>query len=378
MRILEGSSQSADGARAVREACAGWGDAPDFCLAFHSTSQNPADVAAALARELPESLVIGASTAGEWRTGGHQRGSLALLGVRDPDARWAVAEIPDVQAFDPPACRALGARLRGELGLREDDLRPDRHLLILLIDGLSRAEERVVALLDEAFPGASMIGGSAGDDNRLEATWVMARGRAWRGGAVVALMERDAPFRLFKHQHFLPGGEELVVTAVAGGGRIVRRLDGKPAIERYAEVVGVPPEALDARIFAQRPLVYRQGNECYLRAVGRFDAQGALHFHSAMEEGMVLELGRHEPMIGALREEMARLAAGGKAEWMLLFNCLHRRIEAEAEGVAGQAADALAGVARHVIGFDTYGEQWQGFHMNQTMVGALFDARDDG
>ena len=52
---------------------------------------------------------------------------------------------------------------------------------------------------------------------------------------------------------------------------------------------------------------------------------------------------------------------------VLGFDCILRRLALERAGMAGQMSDLLA--RYHVAGFNTYGEQHSGMHVNQTFVG---------
>jgi hypothetical protein len=49
------------------------------------------------------------------------------------------------------------------------------------------------------------------------------------------------------------------------------------------------------------------------------------------------------------------------------FDCILRRIEAEQKQQSGAVSQVLAD--HNVVGFSTYGEQYNGLHINQTMTG---------
>ena len=57
-------------------------------------------------------------------------------------------------------------------------------------------------------------------------------------------------------------------------------------------------------------------------------------------------------------------------------DCFLRRLEAEFTGVVDEVSDFL----RHhkVIGFNTYGEQFDGMHINQTFTGVVIGQPDAG
>src|SRR6185437_3281482 len=67
-----------DGAKALRAMC---GEAPSFVMAFASTKQPLAEVVAGLQKDMPNALVLGSSTSGEFTEEGDAKGATALFGV---------------------------------------------------------------------------------------------------------------------------------------------------------------------------------------------------------------------------------------------------------------------------------------------------------
>ncbi len=55
-------------------------------------------------------------------------------------------------------------------------------------------------------------------------------------------------------------------------------------------------------------------------------------------------------------------------------DCFLRRLEAELTGVVEETSDFLK--AHKVIGFNTYGEQFEGMHINQTFTGVVIGQPD--
>ena len=52
---------------------------------------------------------------------------------------------------------------------------------------------------------------------------------------------------------------------------------------------------------------------------------------------------------------------------VMVCECVLRRLEIEERGLIGPMSDLMC---RHrVVGFHTYGEQYNGLHINQTLVG---------
>ena len=91
---------------------------------------------------------------------------------------------------------------------------------------------------------------------------------------------------------------------------------------------------------------------------------------------MVLSIGGHEDMASALRRDIDDLARRMKhADLFIGCNCILRALEAQKGDHHQPLADILQTFGKNVIGFDTYGEQLSGLHINQTLVGLAI--RDD-
>lgn len=85
-----------------------------------------------------------------------------------------------------------------------------------------------------------LFGGSAGDDQHFVRTHVYHGGAFHANSAVLTLMHSRFAFSLYKAQHFVASDERLVVTEADAPRRIVREINGRPAAEEYARLVGGP------------------------------------------------------------------------------------------------------------------------------------------
>lgn len=376
MHIVQGSSHLTDGEAAVAEATAGWPSgeaAPEVVFAFCSTAQPAPAVARALSSRFPSSLVVGCTTAGEILSGSHYNGSLVAMGLSSPDLRFSAALVPDLGNVTSESLRATVDGLFARLGFSREALDPARHFALLFIDGLSRKEEVFVSLLDDALEGLPLAGGSAGDDLRFERTEVFVGGECASDAAVVVVGRSELPFALLKHQHFRRTPRSLVITSADPEKRVVREMDGLPAVEAYARALGVRPEEVDEELASVNPVTLRVDGELFVRSVQRILPDGGLVFYCAIEEGMVLEIGGHEDMRHSLEDELRSFASSlGAPQLFLAANCILRSLEATKRGLRDDLARVLDTAFPNVVGFDTYGEQTGGLHVNQTLVGIAF------
>jgi len=372
MQVFEGYSSLTDAAAAVDEAISDWDQSakPDMIFVFHSTKQNPHEIAKVLSTRFPSALIAGGTTAGEWITGSYQRASLVLTSIASPKIRWSLRVVEDLKAFTEQTAADVFYHLLKKLDITPSDLRPNRHFCIGFIDGVSGLDGSAVAAMSNQLGNVPFLGGNVADDLQFKETFVIANDRAISGGGVFVLAECDEPFQPFKHQHFVPGDVDMVITRVVESERKVLRLDGKPAAEHYAKLIGYAVEDLCFQVFSDHPVIYRYGDESYVRTITSANEDGSLTFYCAIEEGMVLNLCKQKDMSGELEQQISHLVEGdGEASLLLVCNCSFRGLEAEGKALSQDLAKHVTRAAKHVVGFDTYGELWNGLHINQTLVG---------
>jgi len=371
MNILEGSSDNGDASAAICEAIASWEQdfSPDILFVFHSSVQSSHAVAAHLAERFPNTLIVGCSTAGEWLTGQHKNNALVLSGITTPDIRWAVSVLEDLHASPQASAKAVCTELVQQLDICWSDLNAQDYFCLSFFDGMSKREEPVIAAMASELGDIPLLGGSAGDDLKFEHAFVIANGKAYQNAAVFILAQSNIPFLAIKHQHYIPGDNDVVITKANVADRVVNRLDGMPAAQRYAQLLGMDVEDLTPQIFSDNPLTYPYGNECYVRALRRVCDDDSLEFGCAIEEGMVLNLCEHQDMLTEYDKLMSGLKQGmGEIQLLLVFNCIYRALEGKDADMNQLLAEKTCKLAEHMIGFDTYGEQWHGLHVNQTLV----------
>lgn len=367
MQILSGVSQQEDGAKAVAEITKDWPqESPSLILVFHSTKQDAESLVAALAKRYPNVPLAGCTTSGEHLNGHHYRGAVVMSGLWTPEVRWSVGLLSDINTLNRERATQAVKELTVKLELSTDQLSSERNFCLTFIDGLSLAEESVSALVAEALEGVPLLGGSAGDDLKFEKTQIIANQTVASNAAVLVLAESNAPFEILKHQHFLRRPEQLAVTKVDVKNRRVYELDGMPAKQAYARALGVKTEELTDDQCFSNPLIFRANNELYIRSIQRIESDDSIVFYCGVEEGMVLELGGHEDIEQALQGEVKTQQ---KADLFLACNCILRALETEQVGKHDELGKILQQSATTVIGFDTYGEQLNGLHINQTLVG---------
>lgn len=374
--IVSAMSAAKDAATAAEELAAQLGHTElGFILFFCSAEYDLPALAAALEQQFPEVPKSGCTTAGELTPAGYARGHIVALGFHASDFRVAVGPIQNLTEFD--LLRAQ--ELIDDLLLSEPEYSAQRRqsFAFTLFDGLSAQEELALFSLQTALGKIPHFGGSAGDDNQLTDTYIYFNGGFYTNAAVLLIFTAELPFEVFSTHHMESREEKFVVTAASDDTRTVYELNAEPAAEAYAEYVGVAVAELNATVFAMHPLAVRMGNEYFVRSIQRVNPDGSLTFYCAVGEGAVLTAMATQPILPDLEQRFAEIEQRiGEPLVTIGCDCVLRRLECEQRN---EVADASAFYQRHqVLGFNTYGEHFNGIHINQTFTGVVIGRGEDG
>ena len=347
------------------------GSDPGLLLFFCSSSYDPVALADALNERFAGVHAIGCTTAGEIAPDGYGTGGIVAIGFSSGVVAAASGLLEDLACLKPAACGELTQSLLQAVEARAPQAGPANTFALLLIDGMSQREEPVTRALQRALGEIVLFGGSAGDDQRFATTRVFHDGRFHRGAAVLAVVNTALPFKIFKTQHFVQGDEKLVVTEADTATRSVREINGLPAAAEYARIVGVAMEALEPAIFAAHPVVVRINGVDFVRSIQKANPDGGLTFFCAIGEGIVLTVAKSIDPVASLRATLEDIRADlGAPQLVLVCDCILRRLEFAQAGQDGPMREIFE--EYRVGGFCTYGEQFCGIHVNQTLTGIAF------
>ncbi|MEP6884670.1 MAG: FIST N-terminal domain-containing protein [Gammaproteobacteria bacterium] len=316
--------------------------------------------------------VIGASTGRIISSQGFEpRG---VTGFHLPAGRFAAADtlFEDVAGMGLPELRARVHRLQLELGSGPGGAFKHRFAL-LLVDAESRCEERLAAVLGMELNGMPLIGGSAGDlyfnplGHPPGSTRLLFHGSAKRGAAILCLVASASPVTAYCHNHYLPSDKKFVITDAEPALRLVREIDGRPALAVYAAACGFRRLPRESRDFAPFPLMIRIGGHYYARGIQRIYPDGALEFACALEPGLVVALAKPGDMIASLETLFATMRRQiGVPELVIGLDCAARTAYMERQGLA-KGIEAL--LQEHAVtGFSSLGEQFNTIHANNSFT----------
>lgn len=345
-------------------------------LFFCSPDYDLPELAAALKESLGEIPLVGCTTAGEITPQGYSKHCISAIGF--DDQRFAVEAqlICNLRQFQLTDAQSVVEQLM--MRCRERRIAPitGHTFALTLLDGLSVLEEQVLAMLNAALGSIPHFGGSAADALNLVDTHVYFDGAFHTDAAVLLLFNTRCEFKVFSTHHMTPTAEKLVVTQARCSERQVIELNAEPAAVSYANAVGVPLAALDHTVFALHPIAVKLGEAYYVRSIQKANPDNSLSFYCAVESGIVLTV----MQAGDIVEDTRQLLEGivlelGEPEMIIGCDCVLRRMELE-------LTDRIAPVSAmlqqfRVVGFNTYGEQFAGMHLNQTFTGvAIGRCRD--
>lgn len=367
--LIRAQSGREDTAAAMAEINAALGDAPlSLLMLFVARGHDHAVIEAALRRDFSDTQVMGCTTAGEIGAGGYLDGHIVALGFPADWFAAAVGTVAPLAEFAPRRAGELVFDLRAAL---TDRARPHANeVVFLLADGLSLKEEPLAWALSDALGQTPLVGGSAGDGLVFEQTFVLSEGRFITDAAVVAMLRTSCTVTAFRFDHLRPTERCMVVTDADPSQRLVRQINGMPAAPEYARILGKDPKQLSPFTFAANPVVVQFGGVHHVRAIQRVEPDGTLRFFSAIDTGLVLRLAEGADIAQHLAEQMRGLVHHGQMPDILACDCVLRRLEVDARQARRAVSDVLG--AYGVTGFNTYGEQFNMVHVNQTFTGLAF------
>ncbi|WP_434051932.1 MAG: FIST N-terminal domain-containing protein [Roseibium sp.] len=369
-----GQSHAKTEAAAVREAIAEFKtEAICFVLFFMPDHLDPEIVSGEFARQMSSATVFGCSTAGQITAQGYEKDALLVMAFPRRHFRCSSTLIKPLKPLSIERT-ANRAKVLADRFPRTGNWKT---VALVIADGMSKQEDLLVAALNAGLRDIPVFGGSAGNGLAFGETHVSHGGHAHRNAALVLLIETDLSFRGIGFNHFQPTGRQMVVTRAVPEERLVLELNGVPAAREYARYVNCPVEQLSPQVFAENPVLVRSGKSWHVRAIQQVEDRGGLWFLSAIDDGLVLTLGQGREILQTLDAGLEHFRERSlKPDFIVGFDCYLRRLEIEQKNLAGDVSAILR--ENRVFGFNTYGEQHLGVHVNQTFVGVAFFPPIDG
>ena len=362
----------------------------DLSIVYSSNLYDHSVVVDAVRKATNNAPLIGASTTGEFTEERVEKGSIAVGLLFSNDIKIFTAMAQDVKQDPEAAIKEVVAKLPGNV-----DGYP-HSTAILLIDGLSGVGEEAALLASYLFGRElKIVGGMAGDDFKMEKTFVFSDDKVCTNALSVCLLASKMPlFTSVKHGH-IPLGRELKATRTKGN--VLYEINDRPAWELWkeetAEVArkrGIDVEKIKTPAdFAQFFTNYMLGlatekeGQYKIRWPMGINEDGSLNFSCGIAEGTVFRImdgGNLEKQISAAEEavmiarQSAENAGYSKFAGILVFDCAVSQLMLKdrfSENV-DRCKKVLPGVP--LLGWETYGEirlepgQFSGFHNTSSVI----------
>tara|TARA_B100000686_G_scaffold47447_1_gene50673 strand:- start:6142 stop:7332 length:1191 start_codon:yes stop_codon:yes gene_type:complete len=345
-------------------------------LLFHTSTLFDLDtVAKEISARFPHVNIVGCTSAGEFNKNGYGTEKLLAVAFLKNEFSIATALVPNLGEVNFDEAHDIASGLRRALQGRERRYDTEQHFVISVLDGLTRHEEHFLETFATAFGNIPHLGGSAGDDLKLEATYVFYNGEFHRDAAVLLLVGTGKPFTVFSIDHINSPVSKLVVTHADPESRTVYEINGEPAAQYYASLLGMKAEDLTPDVFSMFPLAVMVGGKYFIRSIQKVDlATNAITFYCAVDIGIILTFVQLGDCIEALESKLDKLRTQlGEPEFVYACDCFLRRLEIQ-QGKNDHEIRRLQQMY-NVAGFNAYGEHIHSVHLNQTFTGVYFAAQ---
>jgi len=352
---------------------------PKLVTLFASRSYDHTALNRALRDRLPKGTrLLGASSSGEIDRNAMTVGQ-AVLGAFEGDFDVGIGLGKDLARDAMSAGSRAMTRACEELGTRPADLSNERHVGVVIDDGYKFKKEELLLGMLEQNPDVLLVGGGASDaeyDMSKCSALVHVDGEVVSDATLVAMFRTDAPFAAMREHWYEPTGEKIRITKLDESHKCAIEIDGKPAAQRYSEILGVPIDQMEfgqPNGIARKPTALKVGKEYFMRAAWKPLPDGSVLFANLLEEGTELELMKLGDMVGKTKkfftETIPQRVKNPTAG--LMFHCGARSWFASALGEKDKLAATMAS-APPCVGFDVFFEVYCGFHINTTLTSLVF------
>lgn len=337
---------------------------PRVVIVFASAKYDSLALSQQMQKAFPEACVAGCSTAGEIACGRMLNGSVVALFLDEDIVEDAASAVIEDIGWETCVQGAF-SKFEQHFKAPVSSLDLHKHVGLVLVDGLSGAEERLMEKIGDGTD-VFFIGGSAGDDLQFQSTHVLADGKSYTNAAVLVLLRLKRGFEIVKTQSFKPTGRTLVATKVDEGLRMVIEFNHRPALDAYAETLNIAPEHAASQFF-HHPLGLMIEGEPFVRSPQRVEDR-SIRFYCRIKQNMELAVLETTDIVADTRAAIEAQGAGD-IQGLIEFQCCLRTQQLRNENRCEQYGAIFSGVP--MVGFSTYGEAYLG-HINQTSTILIF------
>jgi len=333
-------------------------------LFFVSTKYDLVQISRLFKDAFPDVDVIGCSTAGEISSQGFFEGSISAMSIASDDFETSTFVMKDIKTKSMLVKNDL-LHAGKKIGLNPNDA--ENGFIITLIDGMQASEEKVMYAIGNSFPKLPLVGGSAADDAQFKESFVSANGEVFQNAAIITFVKTSKPFFLYKENIYIPTEIEFTVTKSDLTNRIVNEFNGKPAADEYAKALGITVEELPD-YFSSNPLGRLILNSVWIATPVSVLEDKSITVYSAISQDSKVRVLKPIDSISECKKSVESIReALPNCKGILLFNCTYRYLQQKKENICPQLASEFSKCGT-VCGLNTYGEQLNMLHVNQTLT----------
>ena len=339
-------------------------------ICFFSPSFEKYNPQKAIARAFPETVCVSASMFGGWCSKGAVETGITAMSLSSDEVDEAYVSFQEGVKEEPVrAAHAAIAELRQKTSGQK--INPDEYLGLIFFDGLCLGELIIKEFSMEPALNMAFVGGAAADEMTFTKTLVGEGDRLSEDGLVAVILRMKIPFFFNHYVHYLPTNKTFVITRVEIMQRIAWEINGQPAAEFYARLVGVDDvNKLTTDIFAKNPVGLVLGDSVYVRSPNRIVDGKGIHFYCYIEAGTRVFLLKQGDIIANAEDGLAGVSQFLPGiQGSLIINCAQRHLELIEKNKINDFNNVFS---KHpMIGFNTYGEELFTHH-NQTLTAVFF------
>jgi hypothetical protein len=266
-----------------------------------------------------------------------------------------------------------------QIGARADELGSKKYVAIVIDDAFRYKKEELLLGVMSMNQALVAVGGGAASSEVVEGggtAYVHVDGEVATDAVAVALFRTDAPWAALRSHWYIPTGQTVRITKIDETAKRAIEIDGKPAAQRYAELLGVGVDDLEfgkPNGFAARPTALRVGREYFIRAPWKPLPDGSILFANMLEQGVELEIVKRTDAAESMRRflEVEVPARVQSPRAMLLFHCSGRAYYAATTGQLPALSETFK-AAPPCAGMNVQFEIYCGFHINTTLTSLVF------
>jgi hypothetical protein len=361
-----GTSKAEDAGTAGRTAAAAAmaqlaGASPALVLAYASVAYDLPALLAGIREETGGAPLAGATTCGQFQRGQLEPPGLAVTVVvlTAGPYRFGVASGGNLRDDPGGLGRELARTARDAAGPG----RRDHAAMLLLCDGLTESQQPLLSGIYRVTGAAvPVVGGAAGDDMRMRATYVFHDDQVRGDAAVAVWIDSDWPLGVVARHGWKPRSLPMMITEADG--TLVHTIAGRPGTTVFRENTDIA-EAGDQMV----PV--RQGGWYAAHALGLIEPDGSQLIRGVYVDdnhqlrtfvplppySAVQTVSCQQDDLLAISDTIASEALGGRdAAVLLAFSCV-ARLDILRDRSAEEPARLQAAAGQvPTVGFYTYGE----------------------